>query len=98
MAEGRLALAGPAARAVAEVEASALEVVEPARRVGFAPVAGGGAVVRDIAPPRHPALDVDHVRVLLPEVARAALQQAVGEFESFEQGRDEAEHLLVPVA
>ena len=45
-----------------------------------------------IAAPRDPAFDVDHVGVLLAQIARAALQQSIRQFKRLQQLLDDADH------
>ena len=82
---------------VTEVQAAALEIVEAGGGVGFAVGPGGEAIFTNIASAGHPAFDVDHVGVFRSEIAGAALEEAVGEFEFLEKFLDDRNHGLMPL-
>ena len=81
MGELHLAVCG----AIAKVQAAGLKLVEAAGRVGFAVVLAGG----------HPRLDVILLQLALPQIARADIHHAIGQFQCLQDILGVLEDLLM---
>ncbi len=59
------------------------------------PVTQGAVISIEFAPSRHPAFDIDHVRVFGPKISGTTLQQAVRKCQSLQDGLDSGNHVGV---